>query len=71
MDDLGKAIHFGLASQVIDCGSTNPGTRCFAVPVALQFENQLNPTSRLAACLFEPPQTRFVRLNRAASADGP
>src|SRR5580698_9103112 len=31
-----------------------------SIPVALQFADELHPTDRLAACLLQPPQPRFV-----------
>jgi hypothetical protein len=40
-----------------------PRNRCFAVPVTLQFADELHPTGELATGLLQAPQTGFVRLH--------
>src|SRR5215469_16543717 len=40
------------------------GNGCLAVPVALQFADELNPACRLATGLLEPSQSRFVGFKR-------
>src|SRR6202034_1157024 len=43
------------------------GGGLLAVPVALQFADELHPAHRFAACLDETPHAKFVRFGRGSA----
>src|SRR5260221_6386938 len=43
-----------------------PGYRRLAIPIALQFTDELNPAGGFTTCLLQPSQASFVRFHRCS-----
>ena len=51
--------------MTLDCEKyfRKPGYRCLAIPIALQFTDELDPTGGFTTGLLQPSQASFVRFN--------